>query len=335
MQTIGYAIQNLYAPCGCSCAYCLLQNCHKTEGVDYFRGKKLAERFVEWNNAKGNGTALSYYGVSYTIEYPELYDNLAFNQSIGAPCGKFLQINGIRMRDEAETDALIKQLSASGVSMIDTTFFGDETYHDAFAGRKGDYRFMLRLASAIAKAGIVCAPSIPVFEDNKHLLDGLFDVLSQMVDPANIHFFLSDYRGHGERIDHLRLTEDGYASLSDTVKKHLNLNRHRTERDWLLRGELPECTRRSLVISLLPDNIDLFERMTCAEIIAYVEALDDAYYASLPSINELAKLYGDPTNTRYYRVRDLAWKWQKRYREEHGITLYDVTDERLCHTIRS
>ena len=55
----------------------------------------------------------------------------------------------------------------------------------------------------------------------------------------------------------------------------------------------------------------------------------------VPSTNELAKLYGEPANTRYYRLRDLAWKWQKRYREEHGITLYDVTDERLCHTIRS
>lgn len=335
MQTISFAIQNLCAPCGCSCAYCLLQNCHKTEGVDYFRGKHLAERFVEWGKTNGNGLKLDHYGIAYTIEHPELYDNLAFNQSIGAPCGKFMQINGIRMRDEAEIDALIKKLYAAGITMIDTTFFGDEAYHDAFAGRKGDYPFMLRLAAAIEKVGIVCAPSIPVFENNKHLLDGLFDVLSQVVDPVNIHFFLNDHRGHGEKVDHLRLTEEGYASLSDTVKKHLNLSRYRTERDWLSSDELPEYTRRFLVISLLPDNIDLFERMTCEEIIAYVEALDDAYYASLPSINELAKLYGDPTDTRYYRVRDLAWKWQKRYREEHGITLYDVTDERLCHTIRS
>lgn len=46
-DTVSIGIQNLCAPCGCACKYCLLQSCKKAEGIDYFRGKKVAERFVE------------------------------------------------------------------------------------------------------------------------------------------------------------------------------------------------------------------------------------------------------------------------------------------------
>ncbi len=50
MITTSIWIQNLYAPCNCACKYCLLYSCKKAEGVDYFRGKKFAERFIEWGN---------------------------------------------------------------------------------------------------------------------------------------------------------------------------------------------------------------------------------------------------------------------------------------------
>lgn len=46
METVSIGIQNLCAPCGCACKYCLLQSCNKAEGVDYFRGKRLAEKFA-------------------------------------------------------------------------------------------------------------------------------------------------------------------------------------------------------------------------------------------------------------------------------------------------
>ena len=79
----------------------------------------------------------------------------------------------------------------------------------------------------------------------------------------------------------------------------------------------------------------MLESMACEEIIAYVEGLDDAYYAAIPPIHELAKLYGDPASTRLYRPRDLFWKWQRRYIAEYGLHIHDVTDERLCGTLRS
>lgn len=83
------------------------------------------------------------------------------------------------------------------------------------------------------------------------------------------------------------------------------------------------------------DNIEMFENMTCDEIISYVEELDDNYYRTIPTINQLAEMYGDKNSTKLYRLRDLFWMWQKPYREENHIDTYNVTDERFCNTIRS
>ena len=132
-----------------------------------------------------------------------------------------------------------------------------------------------------------------------------------------------------------RLTEKSYETLPDQVKSAINIGRYKTESEWLSRGELPEYTKRSLIITLRKDNIEMLEQMTCDETVAYVEKLDDDYYRALPTINELAEMYGDKKNDKLYKLRDLFWMWQKRYREENHIDVQDVTDERFCGTIRS
>ncbi len=335
METIAIGIQNILAPCGCACKYCLLQSCKSADdGVEYDRGKRLAVRFAEWGREK-NRTNLPFYYISYCAEYPELFDNIAYNQSVGFVGARFLQCNGIRIRDKAETDVFCAKLAAAGVRMIDTTFYGDEGYHDRFAAREGDYRFMLRLAASAKAAGITCAPSVMVTEENRGMLDALFDTLEGVVGLEDVHSFPPDYRGRGDRVEDVRLTRAGYEALPERVKKTLNIARYRTQAEWLKGGSLPEYTRRAVTITLRKDNIDRFERMTCDELVAYVEALDDAYYRAIPTVNGLAGMYGDQASDRLYRVRDLFWMWQRRYIREHALQLYDVTDEQLCHTVRS
>lgn len=219
--------------------------------------------------------------------------------------------------------------------MIDTTFFGNERYHDQFAARTGDYSFMLQLAESAEQHQITCSPSVVITEENKAMLNDLFDILGQITNIHNIHAFLPDYRGRGYLMEKSRLTQKSYEMLSDKVKNAINIERYKTESEWLSIGELPEYTKRAIVITLRKDNIEMFENMTCDEIVSYVEKLDDNYYSAIPTINELAKIYGDKANTRLYRLRDLFWMWQKRYREEKHIILYNVTDERFCNTIRS
>lgn len=72
------------------------------------------------------------------------------------------------------------------------------------------------------------------------------------------------------------------------------------EREWLSIGKLPEYTKRAIVITLRKDNIEMLESMTCDEIISYVEKLDDNYYCTIPTINQLAEIYGDKNSTLNY-----------------------------------
>ncbi|MBN1777319.1 MAG: hypothetical protein JW811_04275 [Clostridiales bacterium] len=334
METVSVGIQNLYAPCSCACKYCLLQSSKKAEGVDYYRGRKIAERFIRWGK-EHNLENLPCYSIAYCADYPELFDNISFNQAIGFAGASFLQCNGIEIKTISETDKFIAKLKIAGIKTIDVTFFGNEKYHDRFSVHTGDYRFMLQLAKSAKRHGMTCAPSIVITEENKDMLEALFNILGQITDISNIHSFLPDYRGRGYLMEDSRLTEKSYALLSDQVKSTMNIQRYQTEKDWLSDGKLPEYTKRALVITLREDNIEMLESMTCDEIVSYVENLDKDYYRAIPPINQLAELYGNPQNTKLYRLRDLLWMWQKRYRDENHITIYNVTDERFCYTIRS
>lgn len=63
-------------------------------------------------------------------------------------------------------------------------------------------------------------------------------------------------------------------------------------------------------------------------VIREIEALDENYYSSYPSFQELAKIYGDPYSEKLYRIRDLYYYYRTQYAQEHDIQVYDVTDER-------
>ena len=334
VKTVSIGIQNLCVACECACRYCLLRSNKTEEGVDYFRGRQLAQRFVQWAKSK-DITPLPYYFIGYCAEYPELGDNIAFNRSAGFSGADFLQCNGIKIRNQKETDELVESLKAAGITMMDMTFYGDKSYHDRFAAREGAFDFMLRLAKSAAEQGSVCAPTLVITEENRNVLDGVVEVLTSITQVESIHSFLPDYRGRGDLLEEVRLTEEGYEQLSHRVKGTLNMKRYRTEGEWLSMETLPEYTQRALTITLRKDNIEQLEKMSCEEIVSHVEELDDAYYRAIPPVNDLARQYGDPENRRLYRLRDLFWKWQRRYIQEHHLKLYDVTDERLCCSVRS
>ena len=334
VKTAYVYVQNICAPCACACRYCLLRSDKQAnDGVDYWRGKRIAERIAEWCKERMPEEPPLYY-VGYCAEYPELFDTIAFNRKNGHPASRFLQCNGIALREKEETDDFVKHIRDAGIENIDATFYGTEEYHDCFAARNGDFRFMLQLAESAGRYGLKCNLTVPITTENLSMLTQLIHILAQAADIRNLHTFLPDYRGRGNLVESIRLTETDIELLPDTARQALNLRRYRTERDWLSENVLPEYEKRGLIVTLRKDNIDLLEHMTCEEIVAYVEGLDEAYYSAIPSVNKLAALYGDPENKKLYRLRDLFWKWQRRYIAENGLRLYDVTDERFCASIR-
>ena len=331
MKTVSINVMNLCVPCENRCRYCLLSYDGRVNGVDYKRGERYAKHFYEW--LKENRQDLSFlFGFGYSMEHPELLSAIDFCQSIGSATGEFLQFDGMRFRTDEELEALLRQLKAHGIKLIDLTFYGTESYHDRFAARAGDYRLLINTLKQANRVGLDVTVSIPITHENADQLDELIAELEQF-RTQRISCFVSHSEGRGRLLDPIRFSKADYKKLSENVRKRINTNRFKTEKEWL-QSSFPMNEKRVLTVTLRPENIDFFEGQTFAETIAYLEKLDDDFYATIPTVEQLAKIYGDPDGERYYSARDLYLHYQRQYIADNGIEIYDINDERQCFSRR-
>ncbi|MBE6983675.1 MAG: hypothetical protein E7435_05265 [Ruminococcaceae bacterium] len=331
MKTVSINVMNLCVPCENRCRYCLLSYDGKLGGVDYKRSEMYAKRFYEW--LKENRPDLSFlFGFGYSMEHPNLLGAIDFCQSIGSATGEFLQFDGMKFRTDEELEALLRQLKEHGIKLIDLTFYGTENYHDRFAARVGDYRLMMRTLMQANKAQLDVTVSIPITHENVEQMDELIGELEEH-RTQRIACFVPHSEGRGRLLDSVRLCAADYEGLSDNVRSRINPNRFKTESQWLKNG-FPINEKRVLTVTLTPQNIAFFESLSFEDTIAYLERLDDDYYAAIPTAEELAKHYGNPNGDRYYSARDLYLTYQRRYIADNKIEIYDINDERQCFSRR-
>lgn len=331
MKTVSINVMNLCVPCQNRCRYCLLSYDGKLGGVDYQRSEAYAKRFYGW--LRENRPDLSFlFGFGYSMEHPDLLGAIDFCRSIGSATGEFLQFDGMQFRTDEELEVLLRQLKDHGIQLIDLTFYGTENYHDRFAARIGDYRLMMRTLAQANRARLDVTVSIPITHENAGQTDALLEELEQY-RTQNIRCFVPHSEGRGRLLDPVRFSAKDYENLSEKVRGRINTARFKTEAQWLRSG-FPVEEKRALTVTLRPDNVDFFEGLSFAETIAYLEKLDEDYYAAIPAVEALAKIYGDPNGDRYYSARDLYLSYQRRYIADHKIEVYDINDERQCFSRR-
>lgn len=331
MKTVSINVMNLCVPCENRCRYCLLSYDGKASGVNYKRSEGYAKRFYEW--MKENRPDLSFlFGFGYSMEHTDLLGAIDFCRSIGSATGEFLQFDGMRFRTDEELETLLRQLQEHGIKLINLTFYGMEDYHDRFAARTGDYRLMMNTLAQANKIGMDVTVSIPITHENVSQMDALITELEQY-RTQRIICFVPHSEGRGKLLDKVRFSSEDYAQLSEKIRSHINTTRFKTEAQWLKCG-FPVEEKRVLTVTLTPENLAFFEGLSFAETIAYLEKLDDDYYAAIPTATELARLYGDPDGERYYSARDLYLHYQQRYIADNGIEIYDINDERQCFSRR-
>ena len=244
---------------------------------------------------------------------------------MGYASGSFLQMNGFRFREEKEYKALFQLLHALGENSVDFTFYGNREYHDAFAGRNGDYDQLLFMLNAAVEAGISAEISAPLFRSNLHMADELVKIWEQH-QPSSLRFFLPHDKGRGKSLSWERLTKSEFTGLSEKVKAHFSRIPHMTEAEWIAKGQFDDYTDRSLTLNLRPNEMERWESMTASDILAYLEKLDDQYLTQMPSARRLASLYGNSSNDQLFRLRDLLLRWQQMYIWDNPF-VYDMHDE--------
>ncbi len=326
MQTRSVMVQTLCVPCHCHCRYCLLSWDGRAPGLDYETSEAYARRFYQW--AKANRPELQFhFSFGYSMDHPRLPDALDFLREIGSVSAKFLQFDGMAFRSPREMEALLRAVKAHGVRELNFTFYGTEAYHDRFAGRKGDFAFMLSTVRQALAAGLNVSAGIPLTHENAGQAEPLLFTLRE-AGLRQLRFFVPHSEGRGASLDSIRFSQADAARLPSPVAQLFNASVYRTEGDWTRSSDLMPEENRSLLLSLTPNNIGKLESLGFEAVIAQLEALDDAYYQALPSFPEMLARCGNPEGKAYYSKRDLFQHYQKRYIQEHGLRLYDVTDER-------
>lgn len=322
VKTTSVMLQTLCVPCACRCRYCLLSWDGKTPGADWARSRDCAAAFSAW--IKGNRPELRFhFSFGYSMEHPQLPEALDFLHSLGSVGAEYLQCDGLRIRDPGETADFVRLLREHGVRHLNFTFYGTEAYHDRFAGRKGDFGWLFRLREAARAAGLETSVGVPLNRENAGQIGELLETLGT----ENLRLFIPHAEGRGAKLEPIRLRKSDFDGLSEHAKNLLNRRSYRMEAEWIA-DPPPEPTQRSLLLLLTPENISHFEKCDFAAILAGAEALDEAYYASIPPLAELMRLYGDPEGDAFFSARDLTARYQKRWLCERGLHPYDVTDER-------
>lgn len=331
MKTTSINVMNLCVPCENRCRYCLLSYDGKISGVDYKRSEAYAKRFHDW--LRKNRPDLSFlFGFGYSMEHPSLLEAIDFCRSIGSATGEFLQFDGMKFRTDEELEVLLRQLKYHGIKLLDLTFYGTKNYHNRFAARKGDYDLMMRTLATANRVGLDVTISIPLTHENVEQVDALIAELKQY-RTQRVACFIPHSEGRGQLLEPVRFSAEDYEKLSDDVRARINWNRFKTESEWLRSG-FPKLEKRVLTVTLTSENADFFETLPFGETIGYLEKLDDDYYAAIPAVEELAKIYGNPNGNRYYSARDLYLSYQRRYIADNNIEIYDINDERQCFSRR-
>lgn len=334
MVTTAIGIGNLCVPCRCRCRYCLLAWDGGVPGVEYERGKRFAARFMS-ELAQARPQLQPFYYIGYCMDTPHLADYIRFCRSTGSPSGEFLQLNGLAIRDREQTERFADTIAAAGIRTADVTFYGLQAYHDAFAGRPGDFAFLLRLAAAMARAGIELTVSLPITRENMAQTPMLLDQLENW-HIKRFFAFLPHGKGRGWALNGQRLTRAEFEALPGRVRACFSPRvEYRTEADWLQRGNWPQPESRTLTLSLTGDNIDRLERMPALEIVQALEDLDERYYSFLPPPAALAARWGDPAGEKMYRLRDLLLEYRQRHHRQYGAGVPNMDDESGNYSVRT
>lgn len=322
VQTTSVMLNTLCVPCACRCRYCMLSWDGRTIGADWERSRRFAAAFSDW--IRENRPELRFhFTFGYSMEHPALPEALDFLRSLGSVGADYLQCDGLRIRDPGETDDFVRMLRAHCVKHLNFTVYGTEAYHDRFSARPGDFAWLLRLRDAAREAGLETSVGVPLNRENAGQIDELTDTLGREA----LRLFVPHAEGRGAQLEPIRLRRADFDRLSEAAKAHLNRRIYRTEAEWMA-APPEEPTERSLLLSLTQENIGRLENMDFARILTELEALDETYYAPIPPVAELLRLYGDPDGDAFFGARDLAARYQKRWLREQGLHPYDVTDER-------
>lgn len=237
VPTTSFSIANYCEICRCLCRHCLLDSRYRATGVEYERGEALAARvFTEIKAERPELSTLFYAG--YCMDLPQIGRYIRFTGN------SFLQCNGMGMKSEREAEEWMRAAKDAGARLLDMTFYGVGGQHDAFAGRKGDFEYLLLLIGCAHRAGLDVEASVALTRTNMAQMPKLYALLGAH-GVEKTHVFLSHAKGRGIDLMEERLTDADFERLCPQAKAHFSKIPHKTEAEWIARATMAPASSPS------------------------------------------------------------------------------------------
>lgn len=306
------------APCSCRCDHCLLAAGAAITRVPYEDAKAVAARYLQWRKETRRDDFLVSFSVGYSMEFPQMLDCVTFcMQNEGRD---FFQVGGVRKRTGDELQSFLNDLKRTGIRRLGLSFHGVGKAHDACTHRRGDFNFLMDLARVAIEIGLKRHEQIFLRRSTLGQLPSLLVELDSVAGLESRSISPFDYRGRGKLLEEERPFVSDLDKLPAQAINHINRKTYKPELEWvqaIMAGKIPTETRRYYRMPIHEDSIRQLQAKSPENILALLRETEDAFKSRIPSLQELARRYGDPKNQRLYAVRDLRWKWTDAYLAEH------------------
>lgn len=330
MRTKSINVFNQCLPCYNRCKYCLLSYNGKELGISYKRGLEYSKKFMQYLKENHPEIHFMHY-LGSAMESEKISEIINDMREVNSPMSEFLQYDGTEFKSDEELLNVLKSIKASGIKLIDLTFYGLREYHDAFSGRPGDFDYMMKIIDFSRVIGLNVEISIAAFKDNLNQFATLVKIFEEKL--ANeIFIFTPNIGGRGLNFIDKKINLDDYYNMCDSVKKYFNRDTNKTPKEWK-EDNLPEVNSRMLHLSLLPKNIERLEKQTFKDTLLELEKMDEDFYNLIPSFNQMLDRYVDPNDNNLYTKKDLYAQYRRRYIKENGLDVKDI-DERYNYSLR-
>lgn len=304
-------------PCHCHCQHCLVNSGQKISTIPYKKAQDIVKSFIEWRDVQREYKPIISFAVGYSTYFDQLKEHFHFLRYARLPANDFLQVGGLRKKSGDELCNLIDSFLEAGIHHLGFSFFGSDGSHDEFAGREGDFKFLLDIARAWIEQNHKVSVVIFLTRNNIIELPNLIKTLGNIhVNKEDVCLRPLGYKGRAKFLEVERPLISDLISIPETIQALFDKDKYKTEEEWFQTFKLENIPRKKELHYFIPiweENIDWLEATSPDIILSTLRESHNKYISSMPPFETLASLYGNQSGQCLYKLEDLEHKWRDLY----------------------
>ena len=322
------AVTMLISKCYCRCRHCKGRGCFPSSPyetkVTYPEAERILLQLYDWKKDNHLAQMRLTFNQMETWDYEGVTERIRLGKLLYNCYGPVV-CNGMQFRPYAQLLDYMRCVRAAGVHTAVTTFYGTRDFHDAFAGREGDFDFTVSVAKAAAEAGLTNMHTLFLAHSTLPYLPEMIEYLSALPGKHGFQFrpILSDFEVLTDEAE--LLSKNEFAALPEFIRRKCPY-KMKTRAEWnqyLLSSQFHDETKdyHNLYMILRIGSKDFapYYQLSLDEFISQAIDKEIAKREATPTMLELLERYGNEhiDSPLLYTLWDIQAEWKLKYHQEH------------------